>query len=78
MAHMRRGKFLLYTTLGTAIWNVVLVCLGAFAGAGWERINKYMDVYSYIALAIMAIIGIGFIIWIKKKRKVRRQDSKTE
>lgn len=73
MAHMRKGKFLLYTTFGTAIWNVVLVCLGAFAGAGWERINKYMDVYSYAALVIMIILGIGFIIWMKKKRKVRNE-----
>ena len=71
MANMRWGKFLLYTILGTAIWNVVLVYLGAFAGAGWERINKYMDVYSYIALAIIFIIGIGLIFWIKKKRKVK-------
>ena len=70
MARMRLGKFLLYTTFGTAIWNIVLVWLGALAGAGWERINQYMDVYSYIALAAMAIAGVGFIVWIRKKRKV--------
>ncbi|MDP4117846.1 MAG: DedA family protein [Bacillota bacterium] len=69
IAHMRRGKFLLYTTLGTAIWNVVLVCLGAFAGAEWKCIVKYTDTYSYIALVIMAVIGIGLTIWFIKKRK---------
>ena len=69
MARMSWGKFVLYTTLGTVIWNVVLVCLGAFAGAGWERINQYMDVYSYVALVAMAIIGMGFVIWFIKKRK---------
>lgn len=65
MAHMHKGKFLLYTTFGTAIWNIILICLGAFAGAGWERIVKYADIYSYAALAIITIIG--FIIWIRKK-----------
>ncbi|HWQ74205.1 MAG TPA: DedA family protein [Syntrophomonas sp.] len=74
LAHMRRGKFLLYTTFGTAIWNVVLVWLGAFAGAGWERIIQYADTYSYVALAIMTIIGIGSIIWIRKKRKVSQNE----
>lgn len=69
MAHMRRGKFLLHTALGTTIWNVVLVCLGAFAGAGWERIIRYLDTYSYIAIAVMAIIGVVVIIWVRKKRK---------
>lgn len=70
MARMRMGKYLLYTTSGTAIWNVVLIYLGAFAGTEWERINKYMDVYSYIAIAVITIAGIGFFIWFIKKRKV--------
>ncbi|MDD3212361.1 MAG: DedA family protein [Eubacteriales bacterium] len=78
MAHMHQGPFLLYTTLGTAIWNVVLVYLGAVAGAGWERITQYTDVYSYIALAVMAVIVIGLVIWFKKKRKSRREDSNKE
>jgi membrane protein DedA with SNARE-associated domain len=69
MARMRRGKFLLYTAFGTAIWNVALVCLGAFAGAGWGRINKYMDIYLCIALVIMIIVGIVFVIWFMEKRK---------
>lgn len=78
MAHMRRDTFLLYTTFGTAIWNVVLVYLGAVAGAGWESIAQYMDIYSYIALAVLAIIIIGLVIWFKKRRKAgvqhRRKD----
>jgi len=75
MAHVRREKFLLYTTIGTAIWNVVLVCLGAFAGAGWERIIQYTDVYSYVALTV-AITGIGFVIWFMKRRKFSKKPRK--
>ena len=71
MSHMRMGKFLLYTTLGTVIWNAVLVSLGAFAGAGWERIANYINVYSYIACAVLAAAGIGFAIWFMKKRWIR-------
>lgn len=54
------GKFLLYITSGTAIWNVTLVCPCAFTGARWERVNKYMAVYSSIAFAIMAAFGIVY------------------
>lgn len=71
MARMKKGTFFLYTTLGTAIWNIILVYLGAFAGAGWERVVQYMDVYSYIALGAMAVIGIGFVIWFLKKRRLK-------
>ena len=69
MAHMNIGKFLLYTTLGTSIWNIILVYLGAYAGANWENILKYMNTYSYIAVAVLAIVGIGFVIWFVKKKK---------
>jgi len=72
MARMRRGRFLLYTTLGSAIWNVVLVALGAFAGAGWERVSQSMNLYTYIALAVMAVGGVCFIVWISKKRKKKK------
>ena len=72
MSRIRLGSFLLYTTLGTAIWNVVLVYLGAIAGASWESIIKYMDTYSYIIFAILAVIGIGFVIWFIIKRQRRK------
>lgn len=71
MAHMNIGKFLLYTTLGTSIWNIILVYLGAYAGANWENILKYMNTYSNIAVAVLAAVGIVFVIWFIKKRKNR-------
>lgn len=72
MAQMRKGRFLLYTAIGSAIWNVVLVALGAFAGAGWERISRYMNLYSYVAIALMTVLGVVFIIWLSKKRKGKK------
>ncbi len=71
MAHMNIGKFLLYTTLGTSIWNIILVYLGAYAGANWESILKYMNTYSNIAVVGFTVVGIGFVIWFIKKRKNR-------
>jgi len=71
MAHMNIGKFLIYTTLGTSIWNIVLVYLGAYAGANWESILKYMNTYSNIAVAVLVVAGIVLVIWFIKKRKNR-------
>jgi membrane protein DedA with SNARE-associated domain len=69
MANMNIGKFLLYTTLGTSIWNIILVCLGAFAGANWGSILKYMNTYSYITIAVLIVAGISFVIWFIKNSK---------
>lgn len=74
MSRMRMPKFLVLTTTGTFIWNTVLVNLGASVGENWEDIVAVMDVYSNIAYAVIAVLGIAFLVWFfyfrpKKKAK---------
>ena len=69
MANMNFGLFLLFTTVGTVIWNTVLIYLGAAVGSQWETIVHYMDIYSNVAYVILGIIGIAVIIWYIRKRK---------
>lgn len=77
-AHMHFGKFLLYTTLGTAIWNVVLVTLGAFAGENWQRIVDYMNTYSSIVYAVAAVAIIIVVILFIRKRKIKKDNNKSD
>lgn len=68
MARMELGKFLVMTTVGSLIWNIVLVTLGAVAGASWQRINVYMETYSDVAGAVIAIgVVIGIALFVKKR-----------
>lgn len=69
MSNMKFWLFILFTTLGTLIWNVVLVSLGAALGESWEEIVHYMDIYSNITYALIAIAGIGFLILFFSKRR---------
>ena len=69
MANMNFGLFLLFTTVGTVIWNTVLIYLGAAVGSQWETIVHYMDIYSNVAYVILGIIGIAVILWYIRKRK---------
>ncbi|TQR17500.1 DedA family protein [Psychrobacillus vulpis] len=68
MSNMKFGLFLLFTTLGTLIWNTVLVSVGAAVGENWNEIVGYMDIYSNIVYVILAIIGVAFLVWYFKKR----------
>ncbi|PZX03000.1 membrane protein DedA with SNARE-associated domain [Psychrobacillus insolitus] len=68
MSNMKFGLFLLFTTLGTLIWNTVLVSVGAAVGDNWSEIVGYMDIYSNVVYVIIAIIGIAFLVWYFKKR----------
>ncbi|AZK47223.1 DedA family protein [Paenibacillus lentus] len=69
MAKMKFGLFLLFTTIGTLIWNIILVSVGAAVGGSWEKIVEFMDVYSNIAYAVIGAGAIIFLIWFIRRRK---------
>ncbi|MGG3453281.1 DedA family protein [Paenibacillus rhizolycopersici] len=74
MSKMKFGLFLLFTTIGTLIWNVALVLLGAAVGGSWEEIVAFMDVYSNIAYAGIAL-GILFVgvLWLRRRKSGARE-----
>lgn len=69
MSRMNFIVFLLLTTLGTLIWNVILVNLGAAVGGSWESIVGYMDIYSNIIYTGLGILFLLFVVMAIRKRK---------
>lgn len=72
MAKMNLGLFLPLTILGTLIWNIVLVYLGASVGASWEIIVQYMEIYSKFIYVILCLLVIALVIVF-----IRRKDNRT-
>lgn len=67
-ARMNMGTFLVLTAIGSAIWNTVLVWLGAVAGASWSKIVVYMDTYtSMVVIVIIAALLLFAARFIKKR-----------
>lgn len=71
MSNMKFGLFLLFTTLGTLIWNTILVSVGAAVGDNWESIVGVMDVYSNIVYVLIVLAGLAVIWWYLQFRKRR-------
>ncbi|MFC3418048.1 DedA family protein [Salinicoccus hispanicus] len=71
MAHMNILLFLALTTVGTLIWNTVLVYLGASVGGSWQTIVGYMDIYSRIMYGILIVVVIILIFLLIRKKKKR-------
>ena len=69
ICEMNMTKFLIYTTIGSLIWNSVLVILGSILGENWNTIVNIFDTYSNISLIILIILFFGFIFWFYKKKK---------
>ncbi|GAB3071323.1 DedA family protein [Salinicoccus sesuvii] len=71
MAHMNILLFLVLTTIGTLIWNTVLVYLGASVGGSWQTIVGYMDIYSRVMYGILLLVIIVLIVVLIRKKKKR-------
>ena len=68
MAKMSISAFILLTTLGSLIWNSVLVFAGAMLGEHWADILTIMDTYSWITYGLLFVGLLAVIIrWIRKK-----------
>lgn len=70
MSEMPMKTFLIYTALGSAIWNTVLTIIGSIVGEKWPTIVKILDKYSNIVVIILILlISIIIITFYKKKKK---------
>ena len=72
MSEMPFPKFLVLTTLGTAIWNTVLTILGSIMGENWSKIVEIIDKYANITLIILVIvfvIGVTYFYYKRTKKK---------
>lgn len=70
MSQMPMGKFLIYTTAGSVIWNTVLIVAGNLVGEKWEDILQIFSDYSHITLVVLVIIFIvGVIVFYRSKSK---------
>lgn len=68
MSKMNFRLFLLFTIIGTALWNVILVSIGAILGESWDEILAFMDVYSHITYAVIGLSVVVFALWFYRKK----------
>jgi len=70
MAKMKFGVFCLLTTIGSFVWNIILVYLGVTAGASWEKIGAGTSLYTEITVIILVVIIVllGLLYYIKRVR----------
>ncbi len=70
MSNMKLVPFLLFTTLGTLIWNTLLVYIGSAVGDNWHSIVEFMDLYSNVVLVIGILVAVVvLVLYIRRARK---------
>ena len=66
---MPLGEFILLTTLGSGVWNALIVGAGFTLGSRWEDVDRYSSWFNY---AIFAVFGFMIVSWAVKKVRRRR------
>ncbi|WP_039042674.1 DedA family protein [Sporosarcina sp. ZBG7A] len=70
MSGMNFPLFIILTTLGSLVWNSVLIFMGVKLGANFESVIRYMDIYSNVVYILIGIGGvIACISYVRLRRK---------
>lgn len=68
-SRMRFGTFLIYSTLGTVAWTLLLTGAGYLLGDNYEVVEQYLGPVSKIVLGLLLA---GIIFWWVRQRPQRR------
>jgi membrane protein DedA with SNARE-associated domain len=75
MKRMPLGRFLVFTTLGSAIWSAILAYAGVVLGANWESLIVFMKRYEIITLGVigLAVIALLVVLAVRLRRQKTAQ-----
>lgn len=66
---MKLLPFTLYTAIGSALWNSVLIGAGYALGANWAIVEEWISRYQLI---VFGLAGIALAVWMVRKWTARR------
>jgi membrane protein DedA with SNARE-associated domain len=70
---MPLSKFILYTTAGCLVWDVILISLGVYVGASWREIAG--AAHYLIILAAVAFLIVLALFLIRRRKNLKKPES---
>jgi membrane protein DedA with SNARE-associated domain len=61
VARMPMGPFLVYTAVGSGIWNAVLIGAGLLLGAKWQLVEQYQSVLGTVVVGLLVLAVAWFV-----------------
>jgi membrane protein DedA with SNARE-associated domain len=55
------ARFLLYTTLGSLIWNTVFVMAGYLLGENWHAVETYAGAFQNVVI-VVCVLAVGYFV----------------
>lgn len=70
-------RFLALTTVGTVLWNALLIGAGAALGENYERVAGWVGAYQKVVLVAVLLGLVAAGVWLWRRRAQRRFPSRT-
>lgn len=73
-------RFALYSTVGSAVWCVLLVLFGHALGTHWKQVGNDVHQYNYVLIIIVALAVVAFVVreFLGRRASIRRQVGSAE
>lgn len=72
IARMPIGPFIVFSTLGSLIWNAALIIAGFVVGENYAEIEAALKPYEYLIYAV--VIGLVILLIVRWQRGKRRRE----
>lgn len=59
---MSIAPFLLYTAVGSLVWNTALIGAGAILGDQWDRVEPYVATLQWVVVGLLVLLVLRFAI----------------
>jgi membrane protein DedA with SNARE-associated domain len=77
-AGFRRMKllpYILYTAIGSLVWNILLIGAGALLGDNWERVGEvFTPIQKLVELAV--VVAVAVFVWSRVRPLLQRKRAK--
>lgn len=71
---MPRVPFLIYTALGSAVWNAALIGTGYALGGAWQNVREHSGVLNAVVVVALVLAVLWFVVsWLRRRRGRRAQ-----
>jgi membrane protein DedA with SNARE-associated domain len=75
LERMPMGRFLLYTTLGSLIWNTAFIMAGYALGENWHVVEGYVGAFQNVVIVVCALVAVGFVVVRLRARRTTGRDT---
>ena len=68
VVEMPLGRFTLLSTVGSGLWNALLIGAGWFLGANWSLVSDLVGQVSNVLLIALVVAAVSFAIWWRRRK----------